>query len=138
MIRRPPRSTLFPYTTLFRSLVCVAVAPHLVPGRGDLAHYFGMAVGHPAEDEEGGARAVLGEQREEAAHVGDHAPRDALPVGPVDDLRVSVRLEVLLDVDGERVPHGRLRFSVLSARWLYCERRWPAAGALPPPSCRRA
>src|SRR2546425_11094073 len=25
MIRRPPRSTLFPYTTLFRSLVCVAV-----------------------------------------------------------------------------------------------------------------
>src|SRR2546422_8189015 len=26
MIRRPPRSTLFPYTTLFRS--------HVVPGRG--------------------------------------------------------------------------------------------------------
>src|SRR2546430_7212034 len=29
MIRRPPRSTLFPYTTLFRS--------HLGPGCGDLA-----------------------------------------------------------------------------------------------------
>src|SRR3712207_8785003 len=28
MIRRPPRSTLFPYTTLFRSLV----APHRHPG----------------------------------------------------------------------------------------------------------
>src|SRR5688572_32056069 len=27
MIRRPPRSTLFPYTTLFRSL-----GPHLQPG----------------------------------------------------------------------------------------------------------
>src|SRR2546429_4794344 len=26
MIRRPPRSTLFPYTTLFRSLPCAAVA----------------------------------------------------------------------------------------------------------------
>src|SRR2546430_12202492 len=26
MIRRPPRSTLFPYTTLFRSLVALAVA----------------------------------------------------------------------------------------------------------------
>src|SRR3712207_8109266 len=25
MIRRPPRSTLFPYTTLFRSLVCAAL-----------------------------------------------------------------------------------------------------------------
>src|SRR2546430_6769068 len=28
MIRRPPRSTLFPYTTLFRSLVDVATAPY--------------------------------------------------------------------------------------------------------------
>src|SRR2546422_8058901 len=27
MIRRPPRSTLFPYTTLFRSLVFAAYAP---------------------------------------------------------------------------------------------------------------
>src|SRR2546427_12343322 len=27
MIRRPPRSTLFPYTTLFRSLAEVVVAP---------------------------------------------------------------------------------------------------------------
>src|SRR2546430_11566243 len=41
MIRRPPRSTLFPYTTLFRSLVAVEVhrdLPDLAPvdrGRGD-------------------------------------------------------------------------------------------------------
>src|SRR5437868_7447299 len=27
MIRRPPRSTLFPYTTLFRSKVCVVPRP---------------------------------------------------------------------------------------------------------------
>src|SRR5258706_7827445 len=27
MIRRPPRSTLFPYTTLFRSQRCGAIAP---------------------------------------------------------------------------------------------------------------
>src|SRR5437773_10569797 len=26
MIRRPPRSTLFPYTTLFRSAACVSVS----------------------------------------------------------------------------------------------------------------
>src|SRR3989442_9960059 len=33
MIRRPPRSTLFPYTTLFRSLLCGGPhrLPHLVP-----------------------------------------------------------------------------------------------------------
>src|SRR3712207_9363047 len=34
MIRRPPRSTLFPYTTLFRS----AVALERVVGRGALEH----------------------------------------------------------------------------------------------------
>src|SRR2546430_3137073 len=27
MIRRPPRSTLFPYTTLFRSLIATSFAP---------------------------------------------------------------------------------------------------------------
>src|SRR5258708_21845393 len=27
MIRRPPRSTLFPYTTLFRSILAVIMAP---------------------------------------------------------------------------------------------------------------
>src|SRR5437899_5545918 len=30
MIRRPPRSTLFPYTTLFRSLDWIASAPAIV------------------------------------------------------------------------------------------------------------
>src|SRR2546421_3381650 len=28
MIRRPPRSTLFPYTTLFRSVSCVVLLPN--------------------------------------------------------------------------------------------------------------
>src|SRR5256885_12818053 len=35
MIRRPPRSTLFPYTTLFRSIILVAVrwfSPRVVIG----------------------------------------------------------------------------------------------------------
>src|SRR3712207_512600 len=32
MIRRPPRSTLFPYTTLFRSIVNVFRAPDALPG----------------------------------------------------------------------------------------------------------
>src|SRR5256885_3492552 len=36
MIRRPPRSTLFPYTTLFRSISCAgAVEP--APGRASAA-----------------------------------------------------------------------------------------------------
>src|SRR3989449_10281483 len=32
MIRRPPRSTLFPYTTLFRSLLAVGCQKPLKPG----------------------------------------------------------------------------------------------------------
>src|SRR3712207_7388234 len=35
MIRRPPRSTLFPYTTLFRSVRAHGVVSH--PGRGRVA-----------------------------------------------------------------------------------------------------
>src|SRR2546430_9572779 len=50
MIRRPPRSTLFPYTTLFRSLVAVEVhrdLPDLAPvdrGRGDAGEPLELAL----------------------------------------------------------------------------------------------
>src|SRR2546426_1613000 len=43
MIRRPPRSTLFPYTTLFRSLACTFVHrkfPHRVPPAKALLRCF--------------------------------------------------------------------------------------------------
>ena len=48
MIRRPPRSTLFPYTTLFRSLACVvgAVNEDLVVGeRLDVEFHFREEIG---------------------------------------------------------------------------------------------
>src|SRR2546430_6584764 len=57
MIRRPPRSTLFPYTTLFRSVgvgKTASVAEHtLPPGRlliGALQE-LGAALGYSAESE---------------------------------------------------------------------------------------
>src|SRR2546427_9150757 len=50
MIRRPPRSTLFPYTTLFRS-------HPLVHGRGLLAHRFEGRVG--VEERQGGGQSVI-------------------------------------------------------------------------------
>src|SRR3712207_168677 len=52
MIRRPPRSTLFPYTTLFRS-------EH---ERGRLAHVVGVGLEGQAEQ-----RDALADQRAEAA-----------------------------------------------------------------------
>src|SRR3712207_9279915 len=44
MIRRPPRSTLFPYTTLFRSALFVA---SMAPGLR--AHYFAMLAGYGSD-----------------------------------------------------------------------------------------
>src|SRR2546422_8240925 len=50
MIRRPPRSTLFPYTTLFRSKqLPVQVDPDLAGDRGD-GRVGGVAVGAVAGD----------------------------------------------------------------------------------------
>src|SRR5690348_18113932 len=42
MLRRPPRSTLFPYTTLFRSRRCLE--PH-APARGEGRQLLGEAMG---------------------------------------------------------------------------------------------
>src|SRR2546426_8013162 len=62
MIRRPPRSTLFPYTTLFRSHPAHAV---------DLGGLVGVHVGGEPEH-----RAVLGRARraQQLTHHGDRAP----------------------------------------------------------------
>src|SRR5256885_10409248 len=53
MIRRPPRSTLFPYTTLFRS----AAATHVVPMRRQgTARYLLLSTTDRAAIRGGGAR----------------------------------------------------------------------------------
>src|SRR3712207_8744030 len=67
MIRRPPRSTLFPYTTLFRSRAADAARPHR-RGGGPRA---------------GGARST------ERAH---HRPRGLAPHHPRGQDRKSTRL----------------------------------------------
>src|SRR3712207_7200489 len=65
MIRRPPRSTLFPYTTLFRS----AVRRHVNPAR-EVAQQERTETGDEQHDERGGpaagAAAVAPEDGEEA------------------------------------------------------------------------
>src|SRR3712207_8722858 len=49
MIRRPPRSTLFPYTTLFRS--CPDIRPSKTPKRLPVAICgFRMCIGVPPDD----------------------------------------------------------------------------------------
>src|SRR2546422_2197005 len=56
MIRRPPRSTLFPYTTLFRSRHAAAAAPHR-PGQGQGSDLYGTS-----RRGRGGARARRSEE----------------------------------------------------------------------------
>src|SRR3712207_7273513 len=81
MIRRPPRSTLFPYTTLFRSIADRLVEPHrqatsLCSGQVDF-HDHGHRPAQPLVDAE--------------QHVGEHDPA---PGGGEDDQkdRKSTRL----------------------------------------------
>src|SRR2546422_3587593 len=50
MIRRPPRSTLFPYTTLFRSRLPVS-SPHLDPQRDQVAPLGLRELGRHGRDE---------------------------------------------------------------------------------------
>src|SRR3712207_7463916 len=63
MIRRPPRSTLFPYTTLFRSIDDVVEPP-----LGDVLHEVGVhaLLAHPSDRVRGrpvAAQPDLGEPR---------------------------------------------------------------------------
>src|SRR2546422_5952619 len=75
MIRRPPRSTLFPYTTLFRSVPDEAA----LGGRAGPGRHRGQQ-GHAAAA-----------RRDEALHGGAHPPLQALYRGLSRD-RKSTRL----------------------------------------------
>src|SRR2546430_12706629 len=70
MIRRPPRSTLFPYTTLFRSLRCLDAVRH-----SELPQEFSPEVvvhAHHADAEEFGAeRGVLRERVRSEEHTSE-------------------------------------------------------------------
>src|SRR2546430_14582551 len=59
MIRRPPRSTLFPYTTLFRSVDELAQADQLGARTRDLLD----ALGREVELGDAGVAAVLGDRK---------------------------------------------------------------------------
>src|SRR2546422_3873613 len=67
MIRRPPRSTLFPYTTLFRSaqdLLGIDVLKH----GGRSAHAGAVLVGRALKEELAQALAVVGAEASTAGH----------------------------------------------------------------------
>src|SRR3712207_8530099 len=85
MIRRPPRSTLFPYTTLFRSeQVLLRVLHALLDGQ---RHLVGLAVAgahdpvlvaHDHERGEGEAAAALDDLRRSEEHTSELQSRQYL------------------------------------------------------------
>src|SRR2546430_3514316 len=68
MIRRPPRSTLFPYTTLFRSQCGLAAARHGKRRSGARAGGVQAGFDHAAHEVQGGSVRV-DEGRRWAAHA---------------------------------------------------------------------
>src|SRR3712207_8868556 len=80
MIRRPPRSTLFPYTTLFRS--DVGLHQPLQPGAWPGAVVEGVERGDERGHRGGRVGAELGEAGGEPAVVGDLRGRPLRQRGP--------------------------------------------------------
>src|SRR3712207_9205751 len=72
MIRRPPRSTLFPYTTLFRSRFAEAAA-----AGGLEAHHVAAAQPHAVALRANGRLPAVADQQQ-AAEVGGAAARQAV------------------------------------------------------------
>src|SRR5256885_7273675 len=68
MIRRPPRSTLFPYTTLFRSMAATLTNSYARQAKGDVVVEV-RSHSRPVEQAEisAGAQVVLTDSRGEAS-----------------------------------------------------------------------
>src|SRR5258708_16720663 len=60
MIRRPPRSTLFPYTTLFRSLVCAHGVDREEQGQPGSRVADALPLRHPCRQVQNRSRRSLG------------------------------------------------------------------------------
>src|SRR5882762_11356260 len=132
MIRRPPRSTLFPYTTLFRSCVQFhQVGVHSVEAGAPLGIRF-LSVYF--EDGEVLGRAI-GEARKLVAQVGDMSwSRQMLAIFPVQDsaqhtlvLRVGLAKVKTRHTDDHR--HMAAKLEWYESSMLYVRVTWMSSMA---------
>src|SRR3712207_5647919 len=115
MIRRPPRSTLFPYTTLFRSRVGAGVVDKVVRGAGGGVERVDRRA--PVRGEQPGgqvvALAVLGVDRRTVPVVGVEEGLLLLArPGRFDDGHVCSSLALVADVPVGAVSLGDLASSI--------------------------
>src|SRR5260221_8661140 len=85
MIRRPPRSTLFPYTTLFRSGLCVS--PCIQGITGETSCRFPRSEEHTSELQSHSdlvCRLLLEKKKRNAVTNVGRPAREDPPVGPPD------------------------------------------------------
>src|SRR6266851_5330603 len=100
MIRRPPRSTLFPYTTLFRSdraaalgpeRVVVHVRPDFLDAEGVAAeHERGEVLDHPRR---GGTAVTIGDRRlanPGKSVIGDDLGEDGMQTADGDEIDIDL------------------------------------------------
>src|SRR2546426_5094743 len=97
MIRRPPRSTLFPYTTLFRSFK--------VYGRWVVERGEGVPPNHIL-----GTDAMILMTEDESGYVASKRPKSGWPIG-------DYKVEILIGTGSHDMNQvGTLRFKVLPAK----------------------
>src|SRR2546426_6549804 len=111
MIRRPPRSTLFPYTTLFRSVLDTivqrpqALHPKYLLGSGKLKEVVIKALQH-------GVDYLVFDQ--------NLSPAQATAIAAVTDLKVIDRTQLILDIFSRRAHsrEGKLQVELAQLRYL--------------------
>jgi hypothetical protein len=82
------------------------MAADVMAGVADARDQGGMPLGHPADDEAGGADTAAVEQIERALRVVDHPRLERVPRRRLRDRRHAADVEPFLDIDGERVDHA--------------------------------
>src|SRR2546430_8423381 len=100
MIRRPPRSTLFPYTTLFRSARVFISAAELPGGRGMLTDDSGVRSEEHTSELQSQSNLVCRLLLEKKKNVCVRQPHAALAAG----LRPSAAASAATELSARRVP----------------------------------
>src|SRR2546427_6562126 len=108
MIRRPPRSTLFPYTTLFRSVI--GTQARYVDEAAALNHVAGYCVVNDVSER---AFQMATSQWDKGKGFDS-----AGPIGPwlvtSDEIRDPQNLDMWLDVNGKRMQTGNTRTMIFN------------------------